>query len=106
MLCNLAEQDEALPLGGWRARPSPRPFPASPARTAPETALAESKNGFVYVAKLCLRGSGPRGHEANLPGWCWAQILQSALVGLSSSLHTEVCNAVRFSDGVIHSRIS
>ena len=48
----------------------------------------------------------PRHSAANLPGWCWAQILQSALVGLSSSLHTEVCNAVRFSDGVIHSRIS
>ena len=43
----------------------------------------------------------PRVESANLPGWCWAQILQSALVGLSSSLHTEVCNAVRLSDGLI-----
>ena len=43
-----------------------------------------------------------RHFPANLPGWCWAQILQSALVGLSSSLHTEVCNAVRISDGVLH----
>ena len=62
--------------------------------------------GAVYMDTLISRGLWPRHHSLNLPGWCWAQILQSALVGLSSSLHTEVCNAVRFSDGVIHSRIS
>ena len=60
----------------------------------------------VYMDTLISRGLWPRHYSLNLPGWCWAQILQSALVGLSSSLHTEVCNAVRFSDGVIHSRIS
>ena len=42
----------------------------------------------------------------NLPGWCWAEILQLALVGSSSSLHSEACNALGASDGVIHSRIS
>mgnify|MGYP001226679237 CR=1 FL=1 len=47
-----------------------------------------------------------RGHDINLPGWCWAEILQLALVGSSSSLHSEVCNALGASDGVIHSRIS
>jgi hypothetical protein len=42
----------------------------------------------------------------NLPGWCWAEIQQFALVGSSSSLHSEACNALGASDGVIHSRIS
>ena len=42
----------------------------------------------------------------NLPGWCWAKIQQLALIGSSSSLHSEVCNALGASDGVIHSRIS
>ena len=42
----------------------------------------------------------------NLPGWCWAEIQQFALVGSSSSLHSEACNASGASDGVIHSRIS
>ena len=31
----------------------------------------------------------------NLPGWCWAEIRQFALVGSSSSLHSEACNALR-----------
>ena len=43
---------------------------------------------------------------ANLPGWCWAEIQQFALVGSSSSLHSEACNALGASDGVSHSRIS
>ena len=43
---------------------------------------------------------------ANLPGWCWAEIQQLALIGSSSSLHSEACNALGVSDGVIHSRIS
>ena len=45
-------------------------------------------------------------HQVNLPGWCWAKIQQLALIGSSSSLHSEVCNALGASDGVIHSRIS
>ena len=45
-------------------------------------------------------------HILNLPGWCWAEIQQFALVGSSSSLHSEACNALGASDGVIHSRIS
>ena len=42
----------------------------------------------------------------NLPGWCWAEIQQFALVGSSSSLHSEARSALGASDGVIHSRIS
>ena len=30
----------------------------------------------------------------NLPGWRWTRIKQLVLVGLSSSLHSEVCNAL------------
>ncbi len=44
--------------------------------------------------------------RANLPGWCWAEIQQFALVGLSSSLHAAACNALGASDGIIHGRIS
>ena len=46
------------------------------------------------------------GQVLNLPGWCWAEIQQLALVGSSSSLHSEACNALGASDGVIHSSIS
>ena len=42
----------------------------------------------------------------NLPGWRWAGIKQLALVGSSSSLHSEACKALGGSDGVVHSRIS
>ena len=35
-----------------------------------------------------------------------AEIQQLALIGSSSSLHSEVCNALGASDGVIHSSIS
>ena len=35
-----------------------------------------------------------------------AEIQQLALVESSSSLHSEACNALGVSDGVIHSRIS
>ena len=38
--------------------------------------------------------------------WCWAEIQQLALIGSSSSLHSEACNALGASDGVIHSNIS
>ena len=31
---------------------------------------------------------------ANLPGWRWTRIKQLVLVGSSSSLHSEVCNAL------------
>ena len=44
--------------------------------------------------------------DLNLPGWRWAGIKQLALVGSSSSLHSEACKALGGSDGVIHSRIS
>jgi len=44
--------------------------------------------------------------QINLPGWCWAEIQQIALIGSSSSLHSEACNALGASDGVIHSSIS
>ena len=43
---------------------------------------------------------------ANSPGECWAEIQQLALIGSSSSLHSEACNALGASDGVIHSSIS
>ena len=35
-----------------------------------------------------------------------AEIQQLALIGVSSSLHAEACNALGASDGVIHSSIS
>ena len=38
-----------------------------------------------------------------LEGSCWAEIHQFALVGLSSSLHSEACNALGASDEVIQS---
>ena len=45
-------------------------------------------------------------NSGNLPGWRWAGIKQLALVGSSSSLHSEACKALGGSDGVVHSRIS
>ena len=54
---------------------------------------------FVQVENICVVPS-------NLPGWRWAGIKQLALVGSSSSLHSEACKALGGSDGVIHSRIS
>ena len=54
---------------------------------------------FVHVVNICVVPS-------NLPGWRWAGIKQLALVGSSSSLHSEACKALGGSDGVIHSRIS
>ena len=44
--------------------------------------------------------------EGNLPGWRWARIKQLALVGLSSSRHSEACNALGGPFGVAHSIIS
>ena len=53
---------------------------------------------LIYVVVVSL--------SLNLPGWCWARIKQLALIGSSSSLHSEVCNALGASDGDIHSEIS
>ena len=66
------------------------------------TAIARSARSFSPLgpSKFSQR------KFVNLPGWCWAEIQQFALVGSSSSLHSEACNALGASDGVIHSRIS
>ena len=56
--------------------------------------------------KFCTNCGAAAVAFVNLPGWCWAEIQQLALVGSSSSLHSEACNALGASDGVIHSRIS
>ena len=45
-------------------------------------------------------------NNCNLPGWRWTRIKQLVLVGLSSSLHSEVCNALGGASCVTHSRIS
>ena len=60
----------------------------------------------TIVVTLRYRSHSETGQVVNLPGWCWAEIQQFALVGSSSSLHSEACNALGASDGVIHSRIS
>ena len=52
---------------------------------------------------VCL---GATSLSLNLPGWCWARIKQLALIGWSSSLHSEACKALGGSDGVVHSTIS
>jgi hypothetical protein len=43
---------------------------------------------------------------ARYEGERWAEIRQLALLGSSSSLHSEACDALGASDGVIHSSIS
>ena len=53
---------------------------------------------MIYVMQASL--------SLNLPGWCWARIKQLALIGSSSSLHSEACKALGGSDGVVHSTIS
>ena len=68
-------------------------------RTCLDVELVLSFVVFVYVESICVVPS-------NLPGWRWAGIKQLALVGSSSSLHSEACKALGGSDGVIHSRIS
>jgi hypothetical protein len=60
----------------------------------------------VNESRTLLCGQRPAWTLVNLPGWCWAEIKQLALIRSSSSLHSEVCNALGASDGVIHSRIS
>ena len=42
---------------------------------------------------------------SNLPGWRWARITQLVLVGLSSSWHSEVCNALGGPSRIAHSKI-
>ena len=57
-------------------------------------------SGIVYLRKVCasvIKNSGRR--LGNLPGWRWARIKQLALVGLSSSRHSEACNALGGSFG-------
>ena len=66
------------------------------------TAIGRSARSF----RLSAQARGRQQTLVNLPGWCWAEIQQFALVGSSSSLHSEACNALGASDGVIHSRIS
>ena len=44
--------------------------------------------------------------HTNLPGWRWARIKQLVLVGLSSSWHSEDCNALGGPFRVAHSIIS
>ena len=58
---------------------------------------------FLEVKLLCMAVFH---HSLNLPGWCWARIKQLALIGSSSSLHSEACKALGGSDGVVHSTIS
>ena len=70
----------------------------------PRSPVGEQLPAFPLI-RLAARTSIGR-QTINLPGWCWAEIQQFALVGSSSSLHSEACNALGASDGVIHSRIS
>ena len=44
--------------------------------------------------------------NVNLPGFRWATLHSLAPVRLSSPLHSEACDALGASDGVIHSRMS
>ena len=68
---------------------------------------------FAHASLLCTHNDidrvlqlGVRTGQANLPGQRKATIQQFALVWSSSSLHSEACNAIGASDGVIHSTIS
>ena len=80
---------------------------------APQHAALEWMLGFSacsckshrFFGRVCLEVA-LASIVVNLPGWCWAEIQQFALVGSSSSLHSEACNALGASDGVIHSSIS
>ena len=73
---------------------------------APSTARVAALRGAPHS----VRGRRTRQHAGeaflNLPGWCWARIKQLALIGSSSSLHSEACKALGGSDGVVHSTIS
>ena len=88
-----------------RAPGLPAPLAAAPSTAmdrCESTATARSARSDRFSVQSQRRQST----LVNLPGWCWAEIQQFALVGSSSSLHSEACNALGASDGVIHSRIS
>ena len=53
-----------------------------------------------------MRCSTIQATSANLPGLCWAEIQQLALIVSSSSLHFEACNALKASDAIIRGNIS
>ena len=67
--------------------------------------IAAGREGVAKGGIVWSKHTG-RSSDINLPGWRWAKIRKLAPVGSSSSLHTEACNALGASDGVIHSRIS
>ena len=67
--------------------------------------IAAGRGGVAKGGIVWSKHTG-RSSDMNLPGWRWAKIRKLAPVGSSSSLHTEACNALGASDGVIHSRIS
>ncbi len=77
--------------------------------TAPDCKMALRRSRAMtrsaWSDRLSVQSQRRQQILVNLPGWCWAEIQQFALVGLSSSLHSEACNALGASDGVIHSRI-
>ena len=73
-------------------------------------AASTTRVAALLGAPHSARGRRTRQHAGeaflNLPGWCWARIKQLALIGSSSSLHSEACKALGGSDGVVHSTIS
>ena len=73
-------------------------------------AASTTRVAALHGAPHSVRGRRTRQHAGeaflNLPGWCWARIKQLALIGSSSSLHSEACKALGGSDGVVHSTIS
>ena len=60
----------------------------------------------AFALEVCGARAEACANVLNLPGWCWARIKQLALIGSSSSLHSEACKALGGSDGVVHSTIS
>ncbi len=95
---------------GQGARPSSAVFLLSLSllHLRPSCSIRSKRNGYDRGPLPVAAGLDVEvpGTLINLPGWCWAEIQQFALVGSSSSLHSEACNALGASDGVIHSRIS
>ena len=71
----------------------------APIGTEHTTLASESRKLFHFI-------KGGDGQRINLPGWRWARIKQLALVGSSSSSHSEDCKALEGSSGVVHSKIS
>ena len=64
--------------------------------------LSRSSAGISHLAnetdtasqESCVTSRNDNGLQGNLPGWRWKRIKQLFLVGSSSSLHSEVCNAL------------